>query len=133
VIRSPSGSERVTPLFHVAPSRWVASVALGETGEYRAVLDPTTGDDSRRTIRGWYWNGDREAIARGVNIALLQEIAQSTGGRVRPEVGAAVAPDQRIFAGPRRRHGTDATLWLLFAALACLVYDYLNSPVEIRS
>jgi Ca-activated chloride channel family protein len=126
-VLAPSGTIVTMPLHAVTAERAEAALSLSDTGDYRATItmhDPASGRDTR-FVRGWYWSGDLEAQARGVNRPLLQQIASRSGGVVRaggtrPEAGAGV------FDGPRVPASRNAALLLLLVATALLFWDYLR-------
>jgi Ca-activated chloride channel homolog len=122
---TPSGTTMSLPLHAVTADRAEAALALGESGDYRATIvvsDPRTGRETR-FMRGWYWSGDLEAQARGVNLPLLQEIAARSGGVLRP-AGARAESGMRVFDGPRTRASAEAAVVLLLLAVALLFWDY---------
>ena len=91
-----------------------------------------TGGIETRTSRGWFWTGDRESEARGVNLPLLEEIARVSGGRLLPPIGAHVDASQTLFGAPRTRRAVNAVPWLLLAALALLSFDYIRRATEVH-
>jgi len=125
---TPSGAVLDVPLHAVTANRAEAALPLSETGDYRATLvihDPATGLDTR-FMRGWYWSGDLEAHARGVNVPLLQQIATQSGGALRT-AGPTPEPGAGTFDGPRARSSRDAAVLLLLLAAILLFRDYLTA------
>ena len=124
-IVAPSGSTRSVPLHAVSASRAETALPLTDTGDYRAtivVADPRTGRETR-FMRGWFWSGDREAQARGLNPSVLQHIADASGGTVRP-AGVAPARGSGVFDEPRQRTPRSVAVALLLLAAGLLFWDY---------
>ena len=127
-VLTPSGATIAVPLHAVTSGRAETDIALSETGDYSATIvisDPQTGD-SARFMRGWFWSGDQEAQARGVNETLLPQIAARSGGVVRAP-GSAPAPGAGVFDGARTRTAREAAIGLLLLAAALLFWDYLQT------
>lgn len=125
---TPSGTVLTMPLNAVAAARAETELALSETGDYRATItlhDPASGR-ATRFVRGWYWSGDLEAQARGINRPFLQQIAARSGGIVR-EGGTAPEAGGSVFDGRRVPASWNAAVLLLLVATALLFWDYLRT------
>jgi Mg-chelatase subunit ChlD len=132
-VAAPGGQTVMTSLHPMSPTRFEGAVPIGEAGDYRATIairDPASGSETR-AARGWYWTGDRESGARGVNLPLLEEIARISGGRVLPVLGASVDATETVFGLPRTRGRVNAAPWLLLAALVMLSADYIRRAAEV--
>lgn len=131
---TPSGATLSVSLHAVTQSRSEAALPLSETGDYRATIvirDPDTGRDTR-FMRGWFWSGDVEAQARGLNMPLLQRIAVRSGGLVK-NAGPAPLAGQGVFDGPRARASRDASIGLLLLATFLLFWDYLRALAPAKA
>jgi hypothetical protein len=122
---APSGASSTVPLHTTAAGRAAGLVQVSDVGDYRAsidVTDPGTGWTTR-LVRGWYWNGDLEAQARGVNLRALQDIVRRSGGALLP-AGPVAATGRNVFDGERRRASREMFTGLLLIAALLLFVDY---------
>ena len=132
-LAGPSGPTSTMALHAVSPTRFEAAATLAVAGDYRAtiaVID-ASGRETR-AVRGWFWSGDLESQSRGLNSALLEEIARSSGGRLLPPVGSLITPVESVWSAPRARGRLNAVPWLMLAALALLSFDYIRRAAEIE-
>jgi len=84
-----------------------------------------------RAAGGWFWSGDLESQSRGVNSALVQEMARASGGRMLPPLGSPMTPTDSVWSAPRAPGRLNAVPWLMLAALALLSFDYIRRATEI--
>jgi uncharacterized membrane protein len=134
VVTAPNGIEQVLPFapHPTLPGIFEASLALTESGEYRARLEL---DDAEGTLRGAETrfgaraDGD-EYFRSELNQALLQRIADATGGRyfAAGDTGALaglLADNLRSARALERRELWDLPiLFLLLATLLCAEWAY---------
>ncbi|MDZ7620531.1 MAG: hypothetical protein U1E05_26305 [Patescibacteria group bacterium] len=124
--RTPDGG-RMEPVECelVEPGRYTASVPAEAEGDYHIVFTVQLEGESAFTIeRGFVADYPAELRIRPTNVALLQQIAQRSGGRFGPSaadvlrLGETVAP--RIIA---------LRPWLFLAAVLLFVFDlWLKRP-----
>jgi len=94
-IRTPSGATQELPLQALEPGRYRLEIPMHDVGAYQLAV--TARDDTNadaRLVRGFYWSGERERSAPGVNRTRLAQLAEMTGGQV-------LGPEDNPFDGPR--------------------------------
>jgi len=94
--RTPAGAVHDVEMHPVQPGRYEADVTMPEPGAYAFMVggrDRSTNADIRLS-RGFYRSGERERAATGVNLAVLANIAASSGGSV-------LRPGESPFNAPR--------------------------------
>jgi nitrogen fixation protein FixH/uncharacterized protein YegL len=129
IVRTPSGALQQAALHPIGPGRYEASVPIHDVGGYQISVDARDGDSNgdARLIRGFYWSGERERSAPGVNRARLAQIAEMTGGRI-------LAGGDGPFNGPRPFAWRDGRTACELLALALFVmYLAVRAGITLRA
>ena len=95
-IWTPSGATQEMPLQALEPGRYGLEIPMHDVGAYQLAVtarDDDTDADAR-LIRGFYWSGELERSAPGVNRARLAQLAEMTAGQV-------LGPEDSPFDSPR--------------------------------
>ena len=81
IIQPPTGRPLTIDLAEKAPGRYEGTFPVSDVGEYVISLTARSGDGrvDARMIRGYFWSGDKEYRAAGVNRDLLSQLARTTG------------------------------------------------------
>lgn len=99
VITSPTGTMTDLPLFQTAPGQYQARVAAADPGAYQVELRQQRGTDTIEELAGFAVLPSPELQPSPGGAALLQTIAQQTGGRVLSLDDAARAFDGNASSG----------------------------------
>lgn len=131
VVIDPSGRAITTRLHAVSETRFEGALPLAAAGEYRASISVSNnGVAEARSSRGWYWTGSLESQSRGSNLALLEEIARVSGGRMLAPLDAPASVADSVFGAARTRTPVDGVPWFLMAAVMLLSFDYIRRTAE---
>jgi len=111
VVQGPSQPSQAYPLEETAPGHYEARIASGAPGLYRIASGSS---DPKLPEVGFYREAE-ETKTQPVNVALLSEISELTGGHVRPSIDELLEPGGMSGEVNERR-----ALWpyLLLLALA---------------
>ena len=125
IVRTPSGALQEAALHPLEPGRYEASVPMHDAGGYQISVAARDGESNgdARLVRGFYWSGERERSAPGVNRARLAQIAEMAGGRI-------LAGGDSPFNGPRPFAWRDGRPACELLALALFVL-YLTARAGI--
>jgi Mg-chelatase subunit ChlD len=111
-LRTPAGETVDRLLKETRPGRYEGEIPILEAGPYLVNVEARSreGTFDGRVLRGFYWSDDAEGRLRGVNRAVLDGLAQATGGRV-------LRPGETWMGGERRPPSfADVRSFLLVAA-----------------
>jgi Mg-chelatase subunit ChlD len=117
-LRTPAGKTVDLSLEETRPGRYEIEIPILEDGPYLVNVEARSreGTFDGRVLRGFYWSGDAEGRLRGVNRALLDDLAQATGGRV-------LRPGETWMADRRPPAFTEIRGVLLVAAFFLLLSE----------
>jgi Mg-chelatase subunit ChlD len=110
-LRTPTGETVDLSLKETRPGRYEVEIPILQDGPYLVSVEARSreGTFDGRVLRGFYWSDDAEGRLRGVNRALLDGLAQATGGRV-------LRPGETWIGDRRPPSFTDVRGFLLVAA-----------------
>lgn len=118
LVREPDGRVATVPLRQVAPGRFHGRSGTTQPGPYVVTATVGSGAADTRVLRGHY----RRRLERPVtmpNLAVLQEVARKTGGKV-------LGPGEPLPALPGRPETRDAGSWLVGTAIAAFMASVLS-------
>ena len=118
-VRRPSGEIEQIRLFESLPGRYEGSVTATQSGAYVLSLEARSSDGAfaGEILRGFYWSGGKEHRTRGVNVGLLNQLTQATGG-------ALLRADTMAFSD-RPPSYVALRGWLLGAAFLAFLVELL--------
>jgi Ca-activated chloride channel homolog len=122
-IRRPSGETEQIQLPETMPGRYEVPFALSDPGPYIVSIEGRSHDGAfdGRVLRGFFWSAAAERRARGINVALLSQLRDTTGG---------ISIDGRSSAWSTRESAfRDMRPWLLSAAFVLFLIELLLATV----
>jgi Mg-chelatase subunit ChlD len=125
IIQPPTGQPLTIDLAEKAPGRYEGTFPASDVGEYVISLTARSGDGrvDARMIRGFFWSGDKEYRAVGVNRDLLSQLARTTGGTL-------LEGDSDAFSS-RPRAYRSANVWLLTVAFLLFLGDLIAPGIAV--
>jgi hypothetical protein len=118
VVAYPDGSRERVPLRQQSARRYGAEFPLSGSGLYQVVVDARHGQRAERSIGGFSVPYSAEYLRFTSSPAVLQRVAEETGGRVLP----ADADVEEVFLREDVvRHNTSPVFDWFLIALACLL------------
>jgi hypothetical protein len=128
-LTDPRGNNQQVPMPQVAPGRYEALVPVADDGTYTLNVSQTNADSSvANQSGGFVVPYSPEYRVLGVNDAMLERLAQRTGGRVISDPSQAFVHDLPSMAAPR-----ELWPWLLAAAALLFVLDIAVRRVRITA
>ncbi len=115
-VLEPQGGERKLALTQTAPGRYAGDFPADKPGTYHVQVTQTPKNQpATQQTRGLVLNYDDEVRLRPTNTALLQGLAQTSGGQYDPAPEAVFAPDDRTARRP-------TPLWPYLVMVAAILF-----------